>query len=301
MRKPRGYWTYDKCKEEALKYDYVIDFINGSNGAYQKSWKQKWLGDICFHMKPSGNMIKRCIYVYEFNDNHAYIGLTYNIDKRHKQRLINNNDSVTTHIKKTKIEPIRKQLTDYIDIDDAIKMEEYYVNYYSENGWYILNKVKTGSIGGNKIKWDYNTCKEEALKYDTLLEMRKYSKKALDIIYKNKWNDELFKHMNIATRISWSFDKCKKEAIKYTNRKEFQNKNKSAYNYALKQHILDDICKHMTLLHGVKWDIDKCHKYALNYNTKNEFRKKSYTAYNIARVNGWLNNITRHMKKMKKT
>ena len=31
MRKPKNYWTYEICKEEALKYSRKIDFKKNSN------------------------------------------------------------------------------------------------------------------------------------------------------------------------------------------------------------------------------------------------------------------------------
>lgn len=45
-RKTPGYWTYNRCKEEAAKYTSRNDFKNGSNGAYHvaldKNWIEKW-------------------------------------------------------------------------------------------------------------------------------------------------------------------------------------------------------------------------------------------------------------------
>lgn len=46
-RKPRGYWTKEKCQEEALKYKNKHDFRKNSNSSYQKSLKNRWLDDIC--------------------------------------------------------------------------------------------------------------------------------------------------------------------------------------------------------------------------------------------------------------
>lgn len=297
MRKHRGYWTKEKCHEEALKYKYVVDFINGSNGAFQKAHKQNWLSNICGHMIPSGNMIMRCIYSYEFSDNYAYVGLTYNMDKRIINRLKDKTDSVTMHINKTKITPIIKQLTDYIDVIDAIKMEEFYVNLYKDNGWFILNKVKTGSIGGSTIKWTYEKCQTEALKYNNLKDLKNTNRQLYDIIYQNKWNNELFKHMNIIKRIKWSYDSCYEIAKTCNNKKEFEHKNASAYHFAVKNNILNDMCNHMVILHGNKWTKELCHKYALQYNNKNDFRKNSYGAYNNARINNWLLDICDHMIK----
>lgn len=49
-------WTYEQLRKEALKYDHIVDFQNGSGAAYQAAWARGILKDICPHMKnPSRN------------------------------------------------------------------------------------------------------------------------------------------------------------------------------------------------------------------------------------------------------
>ena len=43
--------TYDKCKEESLKYKSKYEFIKSSKGAYSSSLKHGWLDEICSHME----------------------------------------------------------------------------------------------------------------------------------------------------------------------------------------------------------------------------------------------------------
>ena len=45
------YWTYDKCKECALKYKHRKDFKLKSGGAYSSARNNNWLNDICSHME----------------------------------------------------------------------------------------------------------------------------------------------------------------------------------------------------------------------------------------------------------
>ena len=58
MRKCKGYWTFDKVKEEALKFTNRGDFQKKSVSAYLKSYKNGWLNEVCSHMidvyKPDG-------------------------------------------------------------------------------------------------------------------------------------------------------------------------------------------------------------------------------------------------------
>ena len=48
--KPPGYWTYERCKNEAKKYTSRTDFCNLACGAYTSALKHGWLDEICGHM-----------------------------------------------------------------------------------------------------------------------------------------------------------------------------------------------------------------------------------------------------------
>ena len=197
LKKVSGYWTKEKCSEESIKYNTKIDFQNYSPVAYKKSLKNKWIDDICKHMIKIGDRKHKCIYSYEFSDNSVYVGLTYNTTKRINGHENDINSCVYKHIEKTNISPIFNQLTDYIDVDYAIKMEGEYVEKYKNDGWCILNKAKTGSIGGCPIKWTKEKCLEESLKYNTKKELRKANKTVYNTILKNSWMKEIYSQMLI--------------------------------------------------------------------------------------------------------
>ena len=44
-KKPRGYWTYERCKSEARLYDSHNSFRKHSNTAYQTACKNGWIDD----------------------------------------------------------------------------------------------------------------------------------------------------------------------------------------------------------------------------------------------------------------
>ena len=50
LYKPSGYWTKERCKEEALKYNTKQDLRNNNNAVYQKIYNKKWI-DLFSHMK----------------------------------------------------------------------------------------------------------------------------------------------------------------------------------------------------------------------------------------------------------
>lgn len=64
-QKEKGYWTKERCANEALEYETRTAFQKGAQGAYLAARKNKWLNDICGHMKcikkPDGYWTKeRC-------------------------------------------------------------------------------------------------------------------------------------------------------------------------------------------------------------------------------------------------
>jgi hypothetical protein len=246
--KPKSYWTFDKCKDEALKYYTKKDFRNYSNSAYQIAKKGKFLDEICTHMILLGNSHNKTIYVYEFSDNHAYIGITYNIIKRNYEHLSDIKSPVYKYINKTNLIPIKKILTNYlVENIKAKSLEIYWIDYYKSNNWILLNKAKGGALGGNKIYWTFEKCKEEALKYNTRYLFQKNSGSAYNASLKNEWLNDICKHMIKTQKPTsyWTFDRCKIEALKYNRRFLFQKNSISAYNAAYKKKWLNDICKHM--------------------------------------------------------
>jgi len=62
LQLPNGYWTKEKCHEEARKYRTRSEFKNKSAPSYKKAWENKWLNEICSHMKllqlPNGHWTK---------------------------------------------------------------------------------------------------------------------------------------------------------------------------------------------------------------------------------------------------
>lgn len=240
-RKPRNYWTLEICKKEALKYEYKSDFRKKSNNAYNASRRHDWINNVCSHMKSSGDKYHRCIYAYEFSDKHAYIGLTYNMDVRVHSRNKNPNDSVIKYINKTGLTPKLITLTDYVLVDDAIKLEEYYCEKYKNDGWLMLNQVKTGSVGTIN-RWNREECIEEAKKCENRTEfyLRCGTYQAAK---RYGWLDEVLSYIPQKRKKNgyWTIDKCIEVASKYVKKIEFRKNGGSAYVIACRNNWLDEI------------------------------------------------------------
>jgi len=303
--KPNGYWTKEKCHEEALKYSHKKNFYEKSLTAYEKSINKNWINEICSHMKDNHIEQKRCIYAHEFSDKCVYIGLTNNLSKRtytHYKKT-NNNSSVYEHFKKIDEKSKVKQLTDYINERVAIIKENQYVKIYKLLGWYILNKNKTGNLGGGKIKWTKEKCQVEALKYNNKTNFYTKSKGAYEKCIRKKWLDEICSHMIEKNKPNgyWTKKRCHEEALKYNSRGEFYKNSTVAYDKAQKNKWLDEICSHMKQKIKQKgyWTKERCHKESLKYNSRGDFQKKNSNIYQISRKNKWLDEICSHMKNIR--
>ncbi len=246
-KKPKGYWTKEICQEEALKYKNLKQFRDNCASAVLKARQKGWLDEICSHMEILGNHHKRFIYAYEFPDNHVYVGLTYNIEKRDCNHNIKG--SVFNYIEETKLNPILKSLTTIpIPVEDAKIMEEKFLQDYISNGWIPLNKVKTGAIGRCKIKWTFDKLSEEALKYTCKKDFREYSSSAYATAKSKKILDNICAHMNAKVKKPsnfWCYETCKQEALKYNSKKEFYTNSPGAYGASNRNKWTQDICAHM--------------------------------------------------------
>lgn len=187
-----GYWNKENCKNEALKYKTKREFKLKSNGAYDASKKNGWLEELSHHMVKLGNRYNKFIYGYFFDDGFAYVGLTYDRIQREKRRKFSKNDSVMVHKLKTGLTPKYIQLSELLSVDDAIKMEGFYYDKFKNEGWNMLNKTKTGSIGSGIKKWTYENTKLEAKKYRNRSEFQKNASGAYYSSYRNGWLNDFF-------------------------------------------------------------------------------------------------------------
>jgi hypothetical protein len=190
----KKYYSYELCKEIALKYQSKSEFLKNDKKCYKKIVEKKWSSDLCSHMTDFGDWYNRVIYKYEFEDKSVYIGLTYDIIKRNYSHLKHTSSSVYRHMVKTSLIPTLTQLTNLLSIVDAKNMEEFYVNKYREEGYNILNIKKTGGIGSIKKSKDltYDECLEESLKYDNRTDFQSLSPRYYTTSRKNKWLNDFY-------------------------------------------------------------------------------------------------------------
>jgi predicted GIY-YIG superfamily endonuclease len=287
------YLTKEKCKEIALLYSTKIDFINGNRSVYNKCLKNKWLDELSSHMIKIGNHFNRCIYSYEFTNNFVYVGLTYNLDKRNAKHLTDVNSPVFLHSEKYGLYPTIRQITDYIDKCDAIIMEYKVLSSYILEGWNILNRIKTGGLGGKTIKWTKERCIEVSLECKSRKSFIDDYPGAYISSVKNGWIDYVYSNINTIVKHKnyWTKEKCIEIGLLYGSKVELRNNNISCYNTSIRNGWIDDVCSHMLSDKTPKgfWNRERCLDISKNYINRTQFRKENPGAYKACKKNNWLN------------
>jgi hypothetical protein len=196
-RKKNGHWNDEmNVFLEALEYDSRIEFCRNSPGAHDAAKRLKIFNKVCSHMRRIGNRKNKMIYAHEFrNGKRVYVGLTYDIDAREEKRNNDNKDAVTIHKKKTGFNSELIKKTPYLPVVKAIAKEGYYVKWYLRKGWRILNRIKTGSIGGIEIKWAKSACMIAARKCTSKKEFYENYESAYEAARRKGWLKDCYKHI----------------------------------------------------------------------------------------------------------
>lgn len=227
----KNYFHKDVTKEDAIeaakKYKTRMSLKNSKEDswAYNYGVKNHCLDDICGHMDSVGNKYYRCIYVYEIEETKVcYVGLTYSLHKRHLQHIGKKcYSAINEYCTNNNIEiPLPIQKTPYIPKDEASKMEAYYVEFYKQNGWKVLNKQKAGNLGGSKnhITYTLDICKKLASNYSRIKDFAKDYITAYKYIRLYGWQDEVFAHIDRKAIYADTTRKIK-EAIKKKTKKVY--------------------------------------------------------------------------------
>jgi len=301
FKKPRGYWTFERCEKEAKKYKTRSEFKNKSPREYTAAQRKGWLDKICSHMERAGSHVLRAIYeIYDEKRNLTYIGLSYNPEKRYLEHFTksSNLEKLLQGNHKLQI------LTDFLPINESALEEIRYIDQRESDGWTVLNISKGGSLGGDNLYWTLSLCIKKANECNTKTKFRNKWPGAYGRAHKEGFLNEICTHMEVISKPSgyWTKELCWEEAKKYKTRSEFKRKSGAAYRAAQKKGWLKIICNHMVYKCKPSgyWTFERCKKEAKKYKSRTEFEKKGRGAYSASLKNKWMNEICGHMKDIHK-
>jgi hypothetical protein len=162
-------------------------------------------------------------------------------------------------------------------------MEGCVVEKYRNEGWKILNRAKTGSLGSCTRVWTLEMLKDLAKKYKNRTEFVTKEPNAYAAIARNGWLDDVFQDMKrlINPNNTWTYEVVAKEASKYNKKSDFAKGSPLAYNAARSKGWFNELTKNYTGNLNV-WTPENIRKEAKKYKSRKEFNLRSGAAYNKA-------------------
>jgi len=168
--KPKGYWNFDRLREEALKYPTKAAFRKADYAAWQAALLRYDYELIVSHMP------KRKYMKGENNYN-----FKWSFDRLLEEALKF----------KTKGEFVRGNFGAYSAALDSGRYEEIVAH--------MPEKVDTSGENSASFKWSYEKLKKEALKFNTLSEFINCSEKAYQAARKRSYYEEIVGHLEKST------------------------------------------------------------------------------------------------------
>ncbi len=241
----KGEWekyTKDMVIADVAKSVNKNDFRSKFPLSYKAARERGWYDEVTQPLVSVVDDRTRLIYAYEFPDKSVYVGLTVN-EKRRKSGHLNITDvesPVAQHMIDTGLEPVYKLIVKDLTPKEAQESEGCTEEKYKLNGWKVLNRYKTGSLGACRKFWTKEMAQKESEKYKTRIEFKKGNKNAYQAAQKYGWLKDLTKNMEYVDRTIWDYENSKNLAKKYKTRSEFKRANFAAWNNSRKNGWLDE-------------------------------------------------------------
>lgn len=245
-------YTKTECQISAQNYSTRSEFAAKAKKYYEAAFLNKWLTDICSHMKNEPTNDK----VFWTKENCNTEALKYKTRKEfecgngfayHQAQQKGWLDIICSHMDiETKSEFWTKQRC---KIEAAKYIKKSHFSLYSEMAYYVANKfgwlddICSHMLGDDENRYlkltdeeiKKNTCFNEALKYSSMREFYEKSPEIFEICRTENLFNDACKHMPTCTLPAgyWTKERCESEAKKYTTITEFRKKSKTAYNKIL--------------------------------------------------------------------
>ena len=238
-----NYTSYTKIEilKKAFECKNRKEFRVRFNKHYRAAESREMLGEIFKKLK----IAKSCrdprgIYVFEFPDRTAYVGITNNFRSRYYKHL-------SAHkIISNKTEELGHYFYMSPKMYDPFKaaiLEESYIENYKTAGWKVINIAKAGALGGYSKKWTKNKIHIIAKKYKSFSEFRQKEPLAYKAAYKKGIINEVCRHMKRSRVVKgfWTMENIYKISKGYCSRAELFRKNRRAYIAASRKGLLSKL------------------------------------------------------------
>ncbi len=244
-KKTAGYWTYERCLNEAHKYKFKIDFRYESAGAYyaakNKGWLAeytwlesrsitKWTYDTCYEeakkSKTRSAFAKGATGAYSTARENGWLDdYVWFVSDRNPAGYW----TYETCYEEAKKYKSRSEYQYGKGSGQAYRVAR-------ANGWikdYTWFEEKQKPSG----YWTYERCYEEAKKYKTRTSFQRgeCGSRPYKVARANGWLDDYTWFEELSKPAGyWSYERCAEESKKYASRGEFKKGNPSAYAISLR-------------------------------------------------------------------
>ena len=150
--------------------------------------------------------------------------------------------------------------------------------------WFRGKEIRIEKV----TKWTEEVCCNEAYKYKSRKEFRRYCRGAYDKAKECGWLDSYTWLSRYKLRSEWNFESCKEEASKYPNRNEFCKHSYGAYTCSRLNGWIDEF--YPVPLRRVL-DYDTCKKLVSKYKSIQELIANDIVLYNSLRKKKWINDF----------
>lgn len=168
-RGPKYYkYSDDEVTKRMLECETPSEFKSRFRGHYLAAHGRPRLKELMADvLVPAANPYAGdcVVYVYEFEDRHAYIGLTFRPKGRHDDHL--RRGPVFRHISVCPSYEYRFVEEKIMSPAEASSSEKRWLDRYRAEGWTMLNLAEAGGLGTISRRWTAEACLEEALKWPT--------------------------------------------------------------------------------------------------------------------------------------
>lgn len=247
------YWTKEKIFEDVLKYKIRTEWHRASPSAVDAAKKLGIYKDATKHMFYAGSRFRRCVYTILLpKQKLAYIGLTFNFKRRSYEHLQTKRfKDLITFYGRESIE--MKKITEYLDIEEAVKYEAKLINDFKIDGWKMLNKTVGGEVGATAKKWTREKILETTIGYNSFRKWREDNEKAYNavrhmgvgnllkeirkILPEDYWNRKIIR--------KWTKEAVLKEALKFKTRSQWLKFSEYSYHAAKRYKCFEEAVRHM--------------------------------------------------------
>jgi hypothetical protein len=191
-------YTHERCYELSRLCKSRTEFARTYEEAWFVAKKNHW--DDCFeglrNIRIHEDDDVDVVYCYLFEEvKHVYVGrcLKRRVNERHREHQNSRvRDTVFRYCEETGFDlPEMTILINGCTLKEGVEKEGYYMNYYRDLGYTLINKQPAGAIGSLKSKWTHKKCLEAAKQCESPVEFKKKFIGAYNACKRHKWYDVL--------------------------------------------------------------------------------------------------------------